>query len=71
MKKFLQNRQVQRTLTAGLLAAPLLSRADATYDTSSVTTALTAVAAAVAVIGAAVLVVKVGVKAWKMIGAAM
>ena len=42
-----------------------------TFDTSTITTALTAVGAAIAVVGAAVVVAKLGGKAWKMIASAI
>lgn len=47
------------------------STASAAFDVSDVTDEITLAVAAVAIIGAAVLVIKVGIKAWKWIGRAM
>lgn len=53
------------------IAAGLVTSAHAAMDTTAVTTALTDAGAAVAVVGAAVLVVIVGVKAFKLVRAAL
>jgi hypothetical protein len=56
---------------AGILVTGVSAFAQSTIDVSGVTGALTNVSAAVATVGAAVLVVYVGVKAYKYIRAAL
>ena len=63
---------VQRNLpTLSGLAVMAVGSAHAAIDTSGVTSALTDAASAVGVVGAAVLVVYVGIKAYKMIKGAL
>lgn len=57
-------------ILAGSMVLAGSARADG-VDVSSVTTAITGAAAAVAVVGAAVLVVRVGVKVFKWVSAAL
>jgi len=56
---------------AGLSAAGFAGSASAAIDTTAVTTALTEAGTAAATVGAAVLVVVVGIKAFKYIKGAM
>lgn len=63
---------VQRNLpTLSGLAVMAVGSAHAAIDTAGVTSALTDAASAVATVGAAVLVVYVGIKAYKMIKGAL
>lgn len=72
-----QNKPVQKLNTIqrlGLVAAPVLvsmGSAHATIDTAGVTSALTDAGTAAGVVGAAVLVVLVGIKAFKFIKSAL
>lgn len=61
----------QRAAIVGAAGVALVNNAHAAMDTTSVTTALTDAGAAVAVVGAAVLVVYVGIKAFKMVRSAL
>lgn len=72
-----QNKPVQKLNTfqrLGLVAAPALAAmgsAHAAIDTAGVTSALTEAGTAAGVVGAAVLVVLVGIKAFKFIKSAL
>lgn len=67
MRKFFSARAV--LVASGLLAVAASSQA--AIDTAGVTSALTDAGAAAGVVGAAVLVVFVGIKAFKLIKAAL
>lgn len=66
---FIKNPAARASIAAGLLAAATSARAE--IDTAPITTALTEAGTAAGVVGAAVLVVYVGIKAFKMIRTAM
>lgn len=61
----------QRVAIVGTGAIALVGNAHAAMDTASVTSALADAATAVGVVGAAVLVVYVGIKAFKMVRGAL
>lgn len=71
IRSFLAARQPSaRAALVAVAVAPMAARAD-TIDTSSITTALTGAGTAAAAVGAAYLVVVVGIKAYKLIRAAL
>ena len=67
--KLLKNSAARASLATALLAAATSARAE--IDTAPITGALTEAGTAAAVVGSAVLVVVVGIKAFKMIRTAM
>lgn len=67
MRKFFN----QRSAIAASIMASVAASSQAAIDTASVTAALTEAGAAAAVVGAAVLVVVVGIKAFKFIRGAL